>query len=445
MRQDRWVKVLSETHFDDVACLNDARFQDDSQNVSIWPEQQMVASEHQSDASVQAITSPAVATTAPSKLPDDDNRARFGDTLVDIFDQNGLCDMVRNHAARVMRLKPDDIELTQPLSELGLDSLMATELRAQLGYSCGRELSLNTLQMRRSVQEIAAYVHEDQASEDARDHATADSAFPDLEVNTPRANLVPLQPNGTKTPLFFIPAGYGDLFAFQQISHAIGMNQPVYGLQPASAKRLKTFRQMSIYRLVSAYISEILKVQPEGPYFLSGYSAGAIIVVELARELKRQGKEVGLLVIFDPPSHVPWWLDSFYEVNYRLSVATGLINVAGRLRSRFARRLFHTVLDEGLRTHTSVTRNHRVAPYPGRITHFRASLSQSSLVGMKPAGWFWRRIAQDGSEVHWIPGTHYGMLRGSGASVVVDELRDCLQRATSSHPRDRSERQGKLP
>ncbi len=241
--------------------------------------------------------------------------------------------------------------------------------------------------------------------------------------------------------MFFIPAGYGDLFAFQQISHAIGMNQPVYGLQPASAKRVKTFRQMSIYRLVSAYISEIKKVQPEGPYYLSGYSAGAIIAVELARELERQGKEIGLLAIFDPPSHVPFWLDTFYEVNYRISVATGLMDLVGRLRSRFARRLFHTVLDEGLRTHTSVTRGHRVAPYPGRITHFRARLSQSSLVSMKPVGWFWRRTAQVGIEVHWIPGTHYGMLRGSGASVVVDELRDCLERATSSHPKNLTDRQ----
>jgi hypothetical protein len=119
------------------------------------------------------------------------------------------------------------------------------------------------------------------------------------------------------------------------------------------------------------------------------------------------------------------------------------MNLVGRLRSRFARRLFHAVLDEGLRTHTSVTRGHRVAPYPGRITHFRAHLSQSSLVSLKPVGWFWRRTAQEGIEVHWVPGTHYGMLRSSGASVVVDELRDCLQRATASHKGNGTRREGK--
>jgi thioesterase domain-containing protein len=53
-------------------------------------------------------------------------------------------------------------------------------------------------------------------------------------------------------------------------------------------------------------------------------------------------------------------------------------------------------------------------------------------VSLKPIGRFWRRIAEQGIEEHWIPGTHYGMLRGPGASVVVDELRDCLQRAEAS-------------
>lgn len=304
---------------------------------------------------------------------------------------------------------------------------MAAELRA-LSETLAHELPLNTLQMRRSINEIVLYIRQQGDIRGSQPEArTSDPR--ERSLNTPRVHLTPLQPHGRDTPLFFVPAGYGDLFAFQDIAHAIGANQPVYGLQPASAKLVKTFRQMSIYRLVSAYISEIKKVQPQGPYFLSGYSAGGIIVVELARELLRQGDEVGLLVIFDPPSHVPRWLDWFYTATYRICKFTGMLAFAELTRLRPLRRLFHAFLDEGLRTHTTVSRGHHIASYPGRITHFRPHYSQSSFVSLRPVGRFWNTIAREGTEVHWIPGTHYGMLRGVGQGVVVDELHDCLQRA----------------
>jgi hypothetical protein len=128
-------------------------------------------------------------------------------------------------------------------------------------------------------------------------------------------------------------------------------------------------------------------------------------------------------------------LDWFYSVTYRVCRFTGLLALANWLRFQPLQRLFHAFLDEGLRTHTTVTREHRVAPYPGRITHFRPNLSQTSFVSLTPVGRFWRKTAKEGIEVHWIPGSHYGMLRGAGQGVVVDELYDCLQRAK---PKDRS-------
>src|SRR3989338_5574651 len=43
-------------------------------------------------------------------------------------------------------------------------------------------------------------------------------------------------------------------------------------------------------------------IQPEGPYFLGGYSIGGLIAFEMAQQLHRQGEETALLFLLDPTS-----------------------------------------------------------------------------------------------------------------------------------------------
>lgn len=430
MQPDRWKRTLMECGFADVSCLNDRESGDDSfHTLYLAQADDGVPVEHQAVSSlpdVPSVERPAQESTRPANVP------LPVPTLPEGMTEEEMRDLVRTHAAQVMRMNPEEIDDHEPLADLGMDSLMAVELRTHLEHVLGVELSLNPLRMRRSVDEIAAYAFEDHVQVELPTEETGES-LANERLNAPRAHVVPLTPTDRSLePLFFVPAGYGDLVAFQEIANALGNDQPVYGLQPASAKRVKTIRQMSIYRLVSAYMSEIRKVQPHGPYQLTGYSAGAFIALELARELQRQGEEVSLLVIIDPPTKVPFWLDWMYECGYRFFKFTRLLNVVRRVRSRYVRRLFHTVLDEGLRTHTTVTSGHRVEPYDGHLTYFRSRLSQASLVSLRPVDSFWRRIAQGGLEIHWIPGTHYGMMREAGAKVIVDELADCLHRAQSA-------------
>ena len=413
LRPEGWRPLLTESGFPTVAVLNDARLGSESSN-TLYLAQSGASAPTQPEARQPLVSSPTDHRSEPP--PEGIQPAMSGAAHGD------LTDLVRGLAARVMRVTAESIDLRQPLSELGLDSLMALELRVCLTRALGRELSLSPLRMRRSVTDIA-----DALRDEGTGTGGATVLAPDVDI--PRVQLVPLQPHGKHPPLFFVPAGYGDLLAFQDVANSLGADQPVYGLQPASARRVTSIRQMSIHRLVSDYLVEVRKVQPRGPYHLSGYSAGAIIAVEMAHELLRQGDGVGLLVIFDPPTHVPNWLNWFYSITYRLCLHTRLLDSIRNVRLRFVRRLFHAMLDEGLRTHTTVTAGHRVADYPGRITHFRARLSQSSLVSLQSAGAFWRRSAGAGIEVHWIPGTHYGMMRGAGAGVVVDELADCLARS----------------
>ena len=51
--------------------------------------------------------------------------------------------------------------------------------------------------------------------------------------------------------------------------------------------------------MAESYLAEIRTVQPEGPYYLGGYCAGAYVALEMAVQLRRQGEEVALLASFN--------------------------------------------------------------------------------------------------------------------------------------------------
>jgi acyl carrier protein len=68
-------------------------------------------------------------------------------------------DSVRQEAARVLGLTPTQIDdLDRPLNELGLDSLMAVELRNRLGSALGSTLPATLLFEYPSVRGLAEYL-----------------------------------------------------------------------------------------------------------------------------------------------------------------------------------------------------------------------------------------------------------------------------------------------
>src|SRR5262249_28381846 len=60
-----------------------------------------------------------------------------------------------------------------------------------------------------------------------------------------------------------------------------------------------------IEEMAAAYVSEVIGVQPAGPYLLAGWSMGGYVVVEMARLLQKMGREVGGVFLIGPPYHQP--------------------------------------------------------------------------------------------------------------------------------------------
>jgi thioesterase domain-containing protein/acyl carrier protein len=116
-------------------------------------------------------------------------------------------------------------------------------------------------------------------------------------VQTP---AVPLRRHGSQPPLFCVAAVGGTVLTYYALTHFLGEDQPVYGLQdPAHATKEAPIE--SVDELADAYARVMRETQPHGPYRLFGWSFGAIVACETARRLIDAGEEVDGLFLLDPP------------------------------------------------------------------------------------------------------------------------------------------------
>lgn len=60
-----------------------------------------------------------------------------------------------------------------------------------------------------------------------------------------------------------------------------------------------SFLFSSFQGMISYYFSEIKKQQPDGPYFLGGWSFGGMVAFELARRLSDSGDQIAFIIMFD--------------------------------------------------------------------------------------------------------------------------------------------------
>ena len=112
------------------------------------------------------------------------------------------------------------------------------------------------------------------------------------------SSLVPIQPLGSKRPLFFVHGAGGTVIIYRDLVRHLGTDQPVYGLQ-AQGLDGKQSCLTSVEDMASHYLEAIRTIQPEGPYLLGGLSFGGTVAFEMARQLQAKGEEVALLALLD--------------------------------------------------------------------------------------------------------------------------------------------------
>jgi amino acid adenylation domain-containing protein len=163
--------------------------------------------------------------------------------------------------------------------DLGGNSLVAVRLIAQIRKDFGEKVPINALFQSATIEQLAHNLHRPAESE---------SEF----------SLVPIQPSGSRPPLFCVHPIGGSVFCYFDLSKKLGNDQPVYGLQ---APGLYGEREPigRIEDLASHYLKAVREVQPQGPYHLGGWSMGGVVAFEMAQQLRASGEEVAFLALID--------------------------------------------------------------------------------------------------------------------------------------------------
>ena len=114
-----------------------------------------------------------------------------------------------------------------------------------------------------------------------------------------RANAItPLTVGTGGTRFYCVHPIAGDVTSFYDLAGRLGPEQAFYGVQVPIEKMNADFG-CSIPAMASFYVNAIATFQPSGQIVLGGWSAGAIIALEMAQQLRAMGRDVPLLVAFD--------------------------------------------------------------------------------------------------------------------------------------------------
>jgi amino acid adenylation domain-containing protein len=320
--------------------------------------------------------------------------------------------------------------------DLGGHSFLGLRLMARVSQRFGQDLPLASLFQSGTVREQADLL---------RRQTEAPAHSP----------LVAIQPAGTKRPFFCVHEVTGSALNYVSLARCLGGDQPFYAFQRQELNGgHKSYA--SLAEMAADYVEAMRAVQPDGPYRLGGWSYGGLVAFEMAQQLEREGREVGLLALFD--TSVPAADGAQAEEDdaallaglaraHNLSISADELRRLGpdeQLDSLLGRaglsgKLPGEVGPSHLRRLLEVGRsNHRAAAdyvpqvYPRRITLLRSQEILPEDVGDERFRIYddpalgWGKLSAEPVEVHVIPGNHFTLLTEPHVYTLAERLRACL-------------------
>lgn len=171
------------------------------------------------------------------------------------------------------------VGVTDDFFALGGYSLLAVRVFNRIQDAFGVRLPLTVLFEAPTIEKLTPYVIA----------KGLEGGFPPITA---------IDKGGEGPPLFCI--ANADAFIYADLATRLSGEVPVYGLHPQGLVP-PDGPGIEIRPLAAKYLELIRKVQPAGPYRLVGKCSSGYIAFEIARNLRREGEEIDLLVLIDTP------------------------------------------------------------------------------------------------------------------------------------------------
>ena len=324
--------------------------------------------------------------------------------------------------------------------EIGGHSLLAVRLMAHVQDKFGKNLPLSILFQGATIEGLASILRQQEETQQW-------------------SPLVKIQTKGSKPPFFCVHPIGGNVLCYASLAHYLGNEQPFYGLQ-ARGLIGKQKPRMTIEDMAADYLEAIRSVQPEGPYYLGGWSFGGIVAFEMAQKLHSWGEQVALLALIDTQAPIVQLLQSeIDDVMIAVLLAKDLGGNFGKtipiceakLQQLEPETQINYILEEAKQAaiispdtnleqikqilqvyQANIQAFFKYAPkvYPNRIVLLRASESMSPTQDflLKRFSEFkqdkllgWQQFSA--IEVHSLTGNHYSILSESHIHNLADKLR----------------------
>jgi amino acid adenylation domain-containing protein len=355
------------------------------------------------------------------------DRTRRGAGRPPVSPRDAVEELLKVVWEKVLEVRP--VGVKDNFFDLGGDSLRAMSLVLEIEKAFGNEISLATLFRSPTIEQLAQRFRQD-------------------SWTAPWISLVPLQPHGSKPPLFCVHGSGAYTLFYARMASLLDRDQPVYGLQARGLDGRHPPLE-SVEEMADRYIEEIRSVQPHGPYRLGGFCFGIYVVAEMAKRLEEQGEETALLVGFNPAGHERGALSFFGGLRrhlLRMAKMTMEEKIeyledragyrAGRLRDTvldviftlFGRR-YQALADKIRHVHIQEINRRAGRKYDPHHIQGRLLLFLGAREPYRNPEAYWRGLTRGEVEVQGIPGKRNEILQDPGVQLLAQKLQEKLDSA----------------